>query len=77
MVVNYNGKVVYGSWNDGSDIYKGKQGYYIIQWNPKTQMTYKKYLPKSWKPKRITKATKTRKNVKRTTSTKKPKTYKK
>jgi hypothetical protein len=51
MVVKSNDKIVYGSWNDGSDIYKGKKGYYTIQWNPKTEMSYKKYLPTSWKPK--------------------------
>jgi len=51
MVVKSNGKIVYGSWKDGSDIYKGKKGYYTIQWNPKTEMSYKKYLPTSWKPK--------------------------
>jgi len=44
MVVKVNGKIVYGSWKDGSDIYKDKKGYYIIQWNPKTDMDYKKYL---------------------------------
>jgi len=51
MVVKSNDKIVYGSWKDGSDIYKEKKGYYIIQWNPKTEMSYKKYLAKSWKPK--------------------------
>jgi hypothetical protein len=51
MVVKSNGKIVYGSWKDGSDIYKDKKGYYTIQWNPKTELSYKKYLTKSWKPK--------------------------
>jgi len=68
MVVKSNGKIVYGSWKDGSDIYKEKKGYYIIQWNPKTEMSYKKYLAKSWKPK----VNKTKKNIK----TKKLKTKK-
>jgi len=44
MVVKVNGKIVYGSWKNGSDIYKDKKGYYTIQWNPKTDMDYKKYL---------------------------------
>lgn len=44
-------KKVYGSWKDGSDICKGENRYYIIQWNPKTEKSYKKYLPTSWKPK--------------------------
>jgi len=44
MVVKANGKIVYGSWKDGSDIYKDKKGYYTMQWNPKTDMDYKKYL---------------------------------
>ncbi|MCJ7800870.1 MAG: hypothetical protein MUP82_00765 [Candidatus Marinimicrobia bacterium] len=51
MVVKSNDKIVYDSWKDGSDIYKDKKGYYTIQWNPKTEMSYKKYLPASWKPK--------------------------
>ena len=51
MVAKSNDKIVYGSWKDGSDIYKEKKGYYTIQWNPKTEMNYKKYLPTSWKPK--------------------------
>ena len=50
MVVKSNRKKVYDSWKDGSDIHKDKKGYYIIQWNPKTDKDYKKYLPKSWKP---------------------------
>ena len=50
MVITSNNKIVYDSWKDGSDIYKDKKGYYIIQWNPKIEKTYKKYLPKSWKP---------------------------
>lgn len=44
------GNVIYGSWKDGSDIYKDSKGYYIIQWNPKTGDDFKKYVPKSWKP---------------------------
>ena len=44
------GKIVYGSWKDGSDIYKDSKGYYVIQWNPKTGNDFKKHLPKRWKP---------------------------
>lgn len=45
-------KKVYGSWKDGSDIFKDRTGYYIFQWSAK-KGTYKKYLPKTWKPKKI------------------------
>jgi len=81
MVVKSNDKIVYGSWKDGSDIYKEKKGYYTIQWNPKTEMSYKKYLPTSWKPKKIkgnkskgnkSKENKSKKNIKK----QKPKTHK-
>ena len=41
---------VYGSWKDGSDIYKDKEGYYVYQWSAKKDI-YKKYLSKSWEPK--------------------------
>jgi hypothetical protein len=58
LLKSLNGKIVYDSWKDGSDVCKDKKGYYIEQWNPKTEMGYKKYLAKSWKP---------------TTETKKPK----
>ncbi len=43
------GSKVYGSWKDGSDIYKDSKGFYIIQWDP-IKGEFKKYLPKSWKP---------------------------
>jgi hypothetical protein len=43
------GSIIYGSWKDGSDIYKDSKGYYVIQWDP-TKGEFKKYLPKSWKP---------------------------
>ena len=41
--------VVYGSWNDGSDIYKDKKGFFVVQWNPHTENEYKKYL-RGFKP---------------------------
>lgn len=50
MPAKSNGKVVYGTWKDGSDVYKDKDGYYIIQWDPKKDALYNKYLAKSWKP---------------------------
>ena len=43
------GKVMYGSYKDGSGIFKDTNGYYIIQLNPRTGAFYKKHL-KSWKP---------------------------
>ena len=71
MVLKSNGKIVYGTWKDGSDIYKDKKGYYIIQWNPKTSMEYKKYMRTSWKPNKIKKTkTKKKKNKKRKTKKK-------
>jgi hypothetical protein len=46
------GSIVYGSWKDGSDIFKDAKGYYIIQWDPKSGTEYQKYL-KGWKPSRV------------------------
>ena len=43
------GKVSYGSWKDGSDVYKDSKGYYVVQYSPKRNETYKKHL-KRWKP---------------------------
>ena len=65
-----NGKIVYDSWSDGSDVYKDSKGYYIIQWDNVKNAEYKKYLPKSWKPappdssslKKTKKVKKTKKN---------------
>ena len=44
---------VYDSWKDGSDVYKDKNGFYIIQYNLKTKSDYRKYLRKTWKPSSI------------------------
>ena len=44
------GKEDFGTWKDGSSIFKDKKGFYIVQWNPKKNMEYKKYL-NNWKPK--------------------------
>ena len=44
------GNIDYGSWKDGSSIFKDKKGYYIIQAKNKGKgEAYKKYL-KNWKP---------------------------
>jgi hypothetical protein len=37
-------KKTYGTWKDGSNIYKNKKGYYVILWNAKKEEEYKKYL---------------------------------
>ena len=42
------GNIDYGSWKDGSSIFKDKKGYYIINVTNKGE-EYKKYL-KNWKP---------------------------
>ena len=47
-----NGMEDYGSAPGGESIYKDLKGYYIVQWNPKTNKEYRKYLPKTWKPNR-------------------------
>lgn len=44
------GNIEYGTWKDGSTIYKDKKGYYIIQWDNDKGEEYKKYI-KNWKPK--------------------------
>ena len=44
------GKEDFGTWKDGSSIFKDKKGFYIVQWNPKKNIEYKKYL-NNWKPK--------------------------
>lgn len=44
------GKREYGTWKDGSSIYKDKKGYYIVAVNNKAENPmYKKYLNK-WRP---------------------------
>ena len=45
-------KEVYNSWKDGSDVYKNTKGFYIIQYNPKKNLEYKKYLPNYSKTKK-------------------------
>jgi len=42
------GNIEYGTWKDGSSIFKDSNGYYIIDINSKGE-EYKKYL-KNWKP---------------------------
>jgi hypothetical protein len=45
------GKREYGTWKDGSSVYKDNKGYYIVAVNVNslTEPMYKKYL-KGWKP---------------------------
>jgi len=47
------GKREYGTWKDGSSIYRDKKGYYIVAVNvkatPNTNQMYKKYLTR-WRP---------------------------
>ena len=44
------GSIDYGSWKDGSSIFKDNKGYYIAQFDI-NKGEYKKYL-KNWKPSR-------------------------
>lgn len=37
----------YGTYKDGSSVYKDKQGYYTYQWDNVRGVSYKKYL-KNW-----------------------------
>ena len=47
------GKKEYGTWKDGSSIYKDVKGYYVVAVNinasPNNNPMYKKYL-KKWRP---------------------------
>ena len=81
------GNIDYGTWKDGSSIFKDTKGYYIIQAQNKGKgEAYKKYL-KIWKPPHdtkllyldktkkkwtFTKPTKTKKNNDRTTPISRP-----
>lgn len=40
----------YGSAPGGESIYKDNKGYYIVKWDPKSQVEYRSYLSKKWKP---------------------------
>lgn len=55
------GKTSYGTYKDGSEIYKDKSGYYIVHWNKRAMRPYKKHI-KGFKPDR---SSKTRKAGKR------------
>jgi hypothetical protein len=44
------GKKEYGTWKDGSSIFKDSKGYYVVAASL-TKPMYKKYL-KGWKPKK-------------------------
>lgn len=41
----------FGTYKDGSSVYKDKHGYYIYQWDIVKEVEYKKYL-KNWKPRK-------------------------
>ena len=41
VLVNGMNGTVYGSYKDGSDIYKDSKGYYIFQYNIKLDKEYK------------------------------------
>jgi hypothetical protein len=66
---------VYGSYKDGSDIYKDNKGFYITMWNPKTNTDSKKYL-KSLK-KYVTSTLSKKKKTKKANKAKKAKKTKK
>ena len=46
--MNKYGKV-FGSWKNGSDIYKDKNGFFIIDYNPQNNLEFKNYIKKSKK----------------------------
>ena len=41
---------IYDSWKDGSDVFKDKKGYYIVEYKPRKKVNSKKYLPKKCVP---------------------------
>ena len=41
--MNKYGKV-FGSWKNGSDIYKDKKGFFIIDYNPQKNLEFKNYI---------------------------------
>jgi hypothetical protein len=47
MPEDLGGKVIYGSYNDGSVVFKDRKGYYIVAVT--TGEPFKKYI-KGWKP---------------------------
>jgi hypothetical protein len=44
------GKIEYGTWKDGSSIYKDTKGYYIVAYDSVKDKLYKQHI-KGWKPK--------------------------
>ena len=46
------GKIIYGNWKNGAVIFKDRKGYFIVDWDERTNQELKKYLPK-WKPKSV------------------------
>jgi len=43
------GNIEYGTWKDGSSIYKDRKGYYIVAIDNRNGEEYKKYI-KNWRP---------------------------
>lgn len=43
------GKKEFGTWKDGSSVFRDSKGYYVVAYDPKAAQEYKKYL-KGWKP---------------------------
>ena len=43
------GNIEYGTWKDGSSIYKDSKGYYIVAIDNRNGEEYKKYI-KNWRP---------------------------
>ena len=49
------GSIEYGTWKDGSSIYKDNKGYYVFQYDITKDVEYKKYLKNNlmiWQSKR-------------------------
>lgn len=66
-----NKETVYGSWKDGSDIYKNSKGYFIIQYDPKKDLFYTKQVKFTPNPEHIfTRKIKSKKQKKCTRKTK-------
>ena len=68
--MNKYGKV-YNSWKNGSDIYKDKKGFFIIDYNPKKNIEFKKYI--NYNKKKVLKKSIKKKNIKKKKNKKKKK----
>ena len=56
------GKQDFGTWKDGSSVFKDKRGFFVVQWNPKKNEEFKKYL-KNWKPKQTSEKSVLKNNI--------------